>query len=249
MIFRIFIGLPLVIFLPGYSLNAMLFPKRNDLCGIERIALSFVLSLVIIPLLGLILNFTSFGIKLLPVLVILSVFIISISLIALFRRMKLPREERFRVPFENLLTINLGQNFLDKGLSIILIASIIFSSATFVYVMVNYKTGEIFTEFYLLGPNGTASDYPTDINVGEEGKVIIVIVNHEYENVTYRLEVIFNRSLIHEEQVFLIENEKVEFPFTFKTIEKGENQKLEFLLYKNQQKEAYRTLHLWISIK
>lgn len=161
----------------------------------------------------------------------------------------MPVEERSRVPFKRLLKVNLGQSVLDKGLSIVLIASIIGSSITLVYFMVTPKTGERFTEFYLLGPNGTAFDYPTDLRVGEEGKVIICIVNHEYENVTYRLEVNFNSSLIHGEQVFLIENEKRERPFTFQATEKGENQKLEFFIYKDQQTEAYRTLYLWVSVE
>lgn len=227
----------------------MLFPKRDDLDSIERIALSFILSLAVVPLLGLILNFTPFGIRLVPVLVVLSVFTFSVSLIAWVRRLKLPAEERFRLLFEGSSKFNLGQSVLDKGLSIVLIASIIGSSATLVYVAVTPKTGERFTEFYLLGSNGTAPDYPIDLNVGEEGKVVIVIVNHEYENVTYYLEVEFNGSLIHEEQVFLIDNEKCQSPFIFKAAKKGENQKLEFLLYKDQQIEAYRKLHLWISVK
>jgi len=160
--------------------------------------------------------------------------------------MKLSSEERFRVPFERLLKINLGQTVLDKGLSIILIVSIIVTCTTLFYLVIAPKTGERFTEFYLLDPNGTAFDYPTDLKIGEEGNVIIGIVNLEYENVTYRLEVIFNGSLMHEEQVFLVENEKWESPFIFQATEKGENQKLEFLLYKDQ--ESYRTLHLWVKV-
>jgi len=134
------------------------------------------------------------------------------------------------------------------SISIILVVSIIASSAILIYLIVTPKPSEKFTEFYLLDPNGTASDYPTDLKFGEEGKLIIGIVNHEYENVTYRLVVNFNGSLIHEEEVFLIENEKLEIPFIFKTTEKGENQKLEFLLYKDQHRETYRTLHLWVSV-
>ena len=38
---RIILGLLLVLFLPGYSLIAALFPRKDDLDGIERIALSF----------------------------------------------------------------------------------------------------------------------------------------------------------------------------------------------------------------
>ena len=39
-------------------------------------------------------------------------------------------------------------------------------------------------------------------------------------------------------------NETLEHPFTFRTMEAGEDQKLEFLLYKESVKEVYRSLHL-----
>ncbi len=245
MIVRIIIGLILATFLPGFSLTALLFPKRDDLDNIERLALSFILSLAVTPLLGLVLNFTPFGIRLVPVLIVLSTFTISVLLVARIRRLNLPAEERFTVPFKR-LKFNLGQSALDKCFSIILIASIIGSFATLVYVGVTPRTGERFTEFYLLGMNGTASDYPTELKVGEEGKLIIVSVNHEYENVTFRLEVNLNGTLIHEEHILLVENEKVETQFTFQAIEKGENQKLEFSLYKDHK--IYRTLHLWVNV-
>ena len=245
---RIILGIFFVLFLPGYSLIATLFPRRDDLGWVERFALSFGLSIAVVPLLGFGLNYTSFGIRLAPLLIVLTTFVISLSIIAWVRRMKLSAEERFRVPFERLFKINLGQSVLDKGLSIVLIASIIGSSATLVYVMVIPKTDEKITEFYLLGPNGTASDYPIDLKIGEEGRLIIGIVNQEHEKVTYRLEVIFNGLLIHKEYVLLIDNEKWESPFKLEAIKKGENQKLEFLIYKDQQIEAYRKLHLWISV-
>ena len=76
---RIFLGLPLVLFLPGYTLIATLFPRKGDLDGIERIALSFGLSIAITPLLGLGLNYTPFGIRLTPVLTVLSLFTIALA--------------------------------------------------------------------------------------------------------------------------------------------------------------------------
>jgi uncharacterized membrane protein len=85
---RIILGLPLVLFLPGYSLIATLFPRKDDLDGIERIALSFGLSIAIAPLLGLVLNYTPFGIRLTPILIVLSVFTISLALGAYVRRSK-----------------------------------------------------------------------------------------------------------------------------------------------------------------
>ena len=96
---RIVLGLPLVLFLPGYSLIAALFPRKDDLDGIERIALSFGLSIAITPLLGLALNYTPFGIRLLPVLIVLSVFTISLAMGAYARRSKIPEEDRFIIEF------------------------------------------------------------------------------------------------------------------------------------------------------
>ena len=86
---RIILGLPLVLFLPGYSLLATLFPRKDDLDGIERAALSFGLSIAITPLLGLALNYTPFGIRLSPILIVLSVFTITLAIGAYVRRCKL----------------------------------------------------------------------------------------------------------------------------------------------------------------
>ena len=92
---RIILGLLLVLFLPGYSLIAALFPAKDDLDGIERIALSFGLSIAVVPLLGLALNYTPFGIRLVPVLVVLSVFTVSLAVIAGVRRQGLPEGYEF----------------------------------------------------------------------------------------------------------------------------------------------------------
>ena len=78
---RVLLGLLLVLFLPGYSLIAALFPRKDDLDGIERIAPE---------LLGL-------GIAVVPVLVVLSVFTVLLAVIAGVRRQGLPEGERFVV--------------------------------------------------------------------------------------------------------------------------------------------------------
>jgi uncharacterized membrane protein len=94
---RIILGLPLVLFLPGYALIATLFPRKDDLDGIERVALSFGLSIAITPLLGLALNYTPFGIRLTPILIVLSLFTISLAIGAWVRRGRIREEDRFVV--------------------------------------------------------------------------------------------------------------------------------------------------------
>ena len=91
---RIILGLPLVLFLPGYALIAALFIRKDDLDAIERIALSFGLSIAVSPLLGLGLNYTPFGIRLTPILIVLSVFTISLALGACVRRSRIPEADR-----------------------------------------------------------------------------------------------------------------------------------------------------------
>jgi len=96
---RIILGLSLVLFLQGYALIAALFIRKDDLDAIERVALSFGLSIAVIPLLGLALNYTPFGIRLLPILIVLSVFTISLAMGADVRRNRIPEEDRFVVAF------------------------------------------------------------------------------------------------------------------------------------------------------
>ena len=181
---RIIFGLPLVLFLPGYTLIATLFPRKGDLDGIERVAFSFGLSIAISPLLGLALNYTPFGIRLMPILIVLSLFTISLAFGAWVRRSRITEGDRFVVDFRALFksikeSFKTADSKVDKILTIILIISIVLAISMVVYVIVTPKEGEKFTEFYVLGPNGTASDYPTNLKVGEEGEVIIGIVNHE----------------------------------------------------------------------
>ena len=83
---RTVLGLFLVLFLPGYSLIAALFPKQGDLDGVERLALSFGLSIAVTPLIGLLLNYTSYGIRLDPILLSLSSLTILLVVVAYLRR-------------------------------------------------------------------------------------------------------------------------------------------------------------------
>lgn len=57
-IIRKILGLAFVLFFPGYVFVTSLFPERKELDNLERLALSFGLSIAIVPLIGLVLNYT-----------------------------------------------------------------------------------------------------------------------------------------------------------------------------------------------
>jgi uncharacterized membrane protein len=166
----------------------------------------------------------------------------------------------YRTLFDNIKeSFKATDTRLDRILTVILVIAIVLAISMTVYVIVTPKEGEKFTEFYILGPGGNASGYPTNLNVGEEGEVIIGVMNHEYANVTYQLEVKLNGEVIDEKSIDLMHNETWESLFTFKVERAGEDQKLEFLLFKNHfeervygkedKEEPYRSLHLWVNVK
>lgn len=258
-ILRNVLGLPLVLFLPGYTLIAALFPAKSDLDGIERTALSFGLSIAIVPLIGLVLNYTPFGIRLLPVLVCLSIFIFIMCWLAYTRRASLPETEAFEISFSAAALslkneiLEKPESKLDRALTIILILSILMSVATLEYVILTPKEGEHFTEFYVLGPQGIADNYTTDYTLGQSGTMIVGIVNHEYRPVNYTMQVRLENQLLplpeNLQHITLDHNETWEETVTFTPPLVGQNMKLEFLLFNETDKTTpYRDLHLWINV-
>jgi len=82
---RYVFGSVLVLFLPGYSLIEALYPKR-ELDELTRLALSIGLSLALVPLIGLVLNYTPWGIRLAPVAVSIAGVTVALSMVALKRK-------------------------------------------------------------------------------------------------------------------------------------------------------------------
>jgi len=248
---RVVFALPVVLFIPGYCLIAALFPNKSDLDGIERTALSFGLSIAVVPLIGLGLNYTPWGIRLDPIVISLVIFTVSMLVIALFRRASLPPEERFSVPFGSIVNNVRGEFFpdagtrLDKVLSMVLLVAIVAAVGTTIYVIAVPKEGEKFTEFYILGEKKMAADYPDRLFTGTGYPMYIGIGNHEYRNVTYTVETylaqvdfneVTNSSTISRMDrldnfnVALVHNSTEVIPYTLTAPSTGYN-RVEFLLF------------------
>ena len=249
-VLRIILGLPIVLFFPGYTLIVALFPTKNTLDSVERVALSFGSSLIIVPIIGLILNYTPWGISLYPVLISLTIFIVITSIVAWYRRQRRAPAERFTVSFNLKLFPWRGESVTSKALFIILIVTILGAIGTLSYVLAVPKVGEKFTEFYVSGLEGKATDYPKELKVGEQGIVIIGIINREHEMMSYRVKVkIDGVSNSEIEPIALQHNEKREIIVSFTPNRAGDNQEVEFLLYKNGGNEPYRRVRLPIDVK
>ena len=201
---RVILGLPFLLFIPGYLLSFVFFPFRKTKIGIdtvERLAFSFALSLAIVPIIGLGLNYTPEGLQLESILISLLVFIIGIGAIALFRWHLTPPKERI-ITTLNASLPKMGKN-LDTVLTIILAVSIIIAPISLTYVILSPRTEKTFTEFYILGPDYTADSYQKELAIGENTNVIIGVANHEHKTINYTIEIwLLNQSIIFNETTF-----------------------------------------------
>ena len=171
---RVVLTLPVILFLPGYCLIAALFCKEDDIDLIERIALSFGLSIAVVPLIGLGLNFTPWGIRLDPIVISLtSIYPGNDPGCPLPESASSPRKNGSGSPFLRLQVLSGIRCFpqegsrVDRILTVVITLAILIAVMTTVYVIAVPKEGERFTEFFILGENKKAADYPDLIIVGQ----------------------------------------------------------------------------------
>ncbi|MEF8914315.1 DUF1616 domain-containing protein [Natronomonas sp.] len=233
--------------------------RDRGIDGIERVALSFGLSIAIVPLIGLTLNFTPFGIRLVPILVSLSGFTVVATAIAAQRRWDLPEDERFRVPYRDWYAAGKSELFdpestVDAVLNVALAVAMLLAISSVVYAVAVPPQGEQFTEFYILTEDDdgelVADNYPQELVAGEPQPLHVGIENNEYEEIDYTVVVqlqqvegegnestVVNRAEVDRWSTTLSHNqseiEQREFVVDDSTAAdfEGEDRRLAFLLY------------------
>jgi len=85
---RYVLGGVFVLFLPGFLLVSALYPRNGELDSLERVALSIGLSLALVPLIGLVLNYTPWGIRLEPIMVSMTLFAEVMAVAVAVRRFR-----------------------------------------------------------------------------------------------------------------------------------------------------------------
>ena len=288
---RIVVGLPFVLFVPGYALVAALFPERGPddgpdadavesteggITGLERVALSFGVSIAVVPLVGLILNFTPWGIRLVPIVLSLTALEVVLVVLAARRRAELTPEERFIVPWRAWLASARKEFFepetrTDAALNVLLAVSIVLAVSSVGYAVGVPKQGESFSEFYLLteGSDGelVADDYPTEFTAGQGQPLVVGIGNQEHTTVDYTVLVelhevevqnnstrVLDRERLQQFDPTVEHNETWQQRHTVAPTMTGDRLRLTYLLYRGAPPQtpttenAYRELHLWANV-
>jgi len=270
---RVILGLPLLLFFPGYALLSALFVDDHGMDGLERLAVSSALSIAIVALIGFLLNYTAWGIRLNPVLSATAAFVLVASAVGLARRFFSSHRDRLVVAMD--LPLPRWQvGGPGQYVTLVLIISIVIALGALGYVSTAPTARGPFTEFYLLGLDGKAQDYPAEFalesgqvtgvtygdgrdSVGQWGVVIIGITNHEGLDSTYAVSLRIDGQpapfsyagevVDRVEGIELGQGEKWEQQIGFAPQRAGDNQKVEFLLFKGDDAAAQDSLVLWVN--
>lgn len=285
------VGLPVVLFVPGYLLVVTLYPrqpspgvgKRESTVGglaaghtrirlIERAALSFGLSLAVVPLLALAsAPFTdSFADE--SVLAVVSLFVVVFALAGTARRNLVPEAERFRLPIgawiDALRGLAAGASRLDRALAVLLVVAVVAGTAAVGVAALAPGDGERYTSAALLttGEDGdlVAAGYPTEFTRGEGQLLALRVTNHESVRTTYTVVTTLQRvddggavaseAELHRAREAVAAGGVWTHRHAIEPTMSGGDLRLNYLVYRGEppadptRENAYRALHLWVSV-
>ncbi|MFB2623835.1 DUF1616 domain-containing protein [Methanothermobacter sp. KEPCO-1] len=233
-----------VLFIPGYMLISAIAPEKVQLSIPERLFLAFSTSIIISSVVALLMGGeVTFKPFLARTIAGLSLALAPAAFIRRWRCGELAYSADIRrIPSPRKLS-------RDGKISLLLSIILLVLIAVTVYITLNPAPSERFTEFYILGPGGKAYGYPENLTAGANASVIVGVVNHEYRNETYLMVVRLGGDVLRNETIKLGNGEKWERRVNFTVTEAGEDQKLEFLLYRLPETgKPYRSLHLFINV-
>ena len=156
---------------------------------------------------------------------------------------------------------------LDKSLTVVLAVGFVVALGALISVALTPVPGERYTEFYLLGPTGNASGYPSELKVSQPGSVILGVGNREHAGANYTIRVDLvgvqlaynatsesnetvevNRTTLSTFNITLADRQNWTQPYTFRINYTG-LWKVEFSLFKETDfASAYRELYLFIRV-
>ena len=289
---RVAFGFPLLFVLPGYALVAALFPERSAerasaeetadpslgrrISLLERGVLSVAASLALVPLVGMGLNFTAWGIRPVPVLAALSACTVALAVVAAVRRWNVPADDRFRVPVGRWYAdarawLFDAETTLDTALNVAIAVSVLLAAGSVTYAVASPKPPQTYTEFYLLNEtdDGTlvADEYPHNVTAGNAEEVVVGVQSHENERTNYTVVAqlqrvaarngsadVIERRQLDAVPVVLSDGEARNWTHEVTPTTTGRNLRLQYLLYRGDPpadprvENAYREIHLWLNV-
>jgi len=223
--------LPLVLVLPGYALTSALFPRRT-LGVAEHLVFSLSLSVVIVILGGLLLNWTPFGLRSSSLAVLLAGITLAASAVALVRR------RGQSLPAPGWLRMENAGFTLRQGLLLGLAALIVCGAVAVSIIGAERQSYPGFTQLWILPAGGANA----------ENAVRLGVSNMESTAMEYRLAVSVDGKVVKEwPSIDLVPNEKWEATLVLPPTASAGVARVEADLYRTDAPTAiYRHVVLWI---
>lgn len=211
---RVVLGVCFVFFVPGYAIQALLFPMaRSDgntwaadpsggsVGRIEAVVLSVGLSIAVVPLVALVLSFSPWGATRMNVVFALTVGVAIVAAGAAARRTRAPSDERFSIDYVAALarvrSLSPFGAAPNGALNLLVAVSIVLSAGLAGATLTGGADGETYTEFALLTESDTgelvADDYPSALSVDRPTTFHVGISNYEGAPRTYTVVVLLQR--------------------------------------------------------
>jgi len=244
---RVPLGLPFLLFLPGYTLIAAIFPRPGWPDTTERLALSAMVSLAVVALIGIALNYSPWGVRAESIIGFVGLFILLSSFLGLLYRGTVPAAERPDLGPRS-LAASASRNARLLAYPGAAALGLLVAVAVIILAIPDAGqrgTSEPFTEFYLLGADGTAEGYPTALTAGEPARVKFGVVNREGVEAQYAVSLFINGAQTARfGPITLPSGERRERLITFSLNAPGAGQTVRLVLQKDGQTAPYRSLHL-----
>ena len=226
-------GLLFVFFVPGYALVSVLFPgssttgKPNETVrGLptlgERLLLAVGLSLVMVPSVGLILNYSALGLD--PTVLIYTIGLLSLALVcaAVVRRLQLPPTQQFCIPINVRSAPNTIWSWLGGAntrwevvLNLLVVVGVVFIAVGIGAAIVSPGHGEQYTEFSVQPDDQTANNTDADplteeLTLDDGSEFLVGITNREHEQKQYTVIVELHRLEESGSNATVVEREEVQ---------------------------------------
>lgn len=290
------LAVALAFFLPGYGLAAALVPSgvaRGDwevssgiqwfersytgFDSVERLALSFGLSVAVLPLAGVFLSLTGLGLGTVQIFAALSVIAVGGTAVGSVRRLRLPPGERYSLSVGTWLeTARDGMVATDSRsqqvANVLVVASILVAASALGVAFLGTATSQSYTELQVLSENETgdlvAADYPRTFDAGEPVPMVFTVENEEGQTEEYTVVAVAQRFEERDDELVLTDEQELDrFQRTVEHNETwerqhqavtdvtGEDVRLTYLLYRGEApadpdaETAYRNGYVWVSVE
>ncbi|MBN2550182.1 MAG: DUF1616 domain-containing protein [Anaerolineales bacterium] len=233
-------------FVPGYAFLTAVFPGQGSLGQVQRLTASLGLSPLIAGALMLIASF-AWQVNQVTIFLLLLFWTAPLCIIAWKRRASLPPETRYlpkwRIPFPTWSNKSRLDKWLLASQAAVLVIMLLVGGRL-LWLTSNIQPQ--FTEFYLLGSQGKAGNYPDLVPPGSPAGIIVGIVNQLGEPQEYHIYYQINQDpAVKITQITLQPGERWETPISVELPNVIGKQKITLFLSDAQGNRLADSLHVW----